>query len=1773
MPKETNLNISPYFDDFYDNEADYHQVLFKPGYPIQARELTTLQTILQSQIERFGSHVFKDGSRVLGGQLSYNNNLDYVMLENDYFGVDVENYLSFLNGSIVVGRTSGVRAEILFSISKDLSYFGNSTIYVRYLSTGTDESASEKFLDGEVLQVEKNSPEGNDTDEGPIIKNGVQLFLSAGEGFCTTKNVNSTGLASSAIIESGIFFIRGYFVRVAYSKILLDPYKNVGNFKVGLRIQENIINSDEDSNLNDNANGFSNYAAPGADRFQIYAFLDKKDLNDIETNDFITISEIREGEEISSNNLPVYNELSNEFARRTFDESGNYYVKSPNVSIRETLNDFKGNNGVFSADKTTYNGNTPSESLGTFIISPMKAYVMGYEVATLGSTYLDFQKPRTTKSLENQNVNYYTGPTYTINRVYGSPKVGFSTYYVSLHLDRIGADQNSSGGKEIGLARVYDFALESGSYNTTNSNLNEWDIALYDIQTYTEITLNEPITLSVPTYIKGNSSGAVGYLRYDVSNSSNITAYNVSGKFAIGETFTFDGIANSRIGTSVTSYGSDDVKSIYGTVGTAYTFTGDIKQNTLFDVGFVNISASSGGVSTVTATDFSFTNAVKPNAIISFTNPGNNIPTYSKVVTVVSNSLVIEAVTSVSGICDGNLPSSDITPSDFKILYSSYQNSEDNTLYTKLPKSNINSVDLSNSNIIIRKQFDVTVNSGSLSVFAGENEVFLPFDEERYCLVSKNGSTEQLSADKFTYLAGSSQLTIDGLSNNGDAKLIATLRKGQITSKVKNRNKVNSIIVDKSKYSSSGIGTTTLNDGLEYGNYAYGTRVQDGDICLNESDVNKVLAIFESNGIADPEIPSVIFTSLDGDSGNTTDLILGEEFVGSNSNAIGIFAERINNLKVGYVKLSSNSLIPGEIVTFSESGIKAVVSSTDSGDKNITENFTFFSQQKDTILDYSKVTRKRTVKEPKRKLKIIFESSRFSDSDSGDLTTANSYDQFDYCEIAKINGVRSTDIIDIRPKVSQYITLEGTRSPFEFLGRGISENKNSSKYILASDESFAINYTYYLPRIDKIYLSKDGAFQLISGEPADSPQVPGQIQNAIEIAQIDLPAYLCDIRDAKITLRDYKRYRMSDIKKLEDRINNLEYYTSFSVLESDTANLQIIDSDGLNRFKSGFFVDDFSTTTTQKRVIGTKNSLDILNSELRPSHYSTQVDLLLGSSSLSGIGTSPSQTVDARYVSDLIGSNIRRTGQLITLDYQEIPEIIQPYSSEVTNVSAYSSAFYNGTIELFPSSDVWVDQIRMEAKTANVEGDYIKTLNELSEEGFDQQSGFTPAVWNSWETVWTGESTSKNSQEVTIGNQVIRQDYETVTKTGNSTRTGTRKVLKEQFDNTSFGDQVLDSRIIPYVRSRNIEFTGRRFKPFTKLYGFFDGFDMSNYVSSKLIKISMLNGIFEVGEKVIGYSKDSTNNVSSTGSSGISFLDENGISCIFRVSVPNHKLGEYNNPTEVYFTNPYNRIEQIPNIYSSTSTILNVDTYSLANKPQGTYIGNPTVGTILRGQNSGASAIIESVDLIADEIGDIIGNIWIPNPNIDVNPKFESGTKVFRLTSSETNTLIEGSFSSAAEENYYVEGKINTIQENIIVSRNARVDIENLSETKNTQQVGPNNLVNSTVIRTLPPPPRYVPPSRPSYSPPSTNNYVASTVATPQPRPQPQPQPPTLPSYSINNAGKAMGGNAADRLNATLAAAGLPQTARQGMSNDKARDLLNRAKAANPSLSNITFRP
>ncbi len=67
------LKNNPYNDDFEDTKR-FLRIVFKPGYSVQARELTQLQTLLQNQISKFGDHIFRDGSLVFGGLINADNN-------------------------------------------------------------------------------------------------------------------------------------------------------------------------------------------------------------------------------------------------------------------------------------------------------------------------------------------------------------------------------------------------------------------------------------------------------------------------------------------------------------------------------------------------------------------------------------------------------------------------------------------------------------------------------------------------------------------------------------------------------------------------------------------------------------------------------------------------------------------------------------------------------------------------------------------------------------------------------------------------------------------------------------------------------------------------------------------------------------------------------------------------------------------------------------------------------------------------------------------------------------------------------------------------------------------------------------------------------------------------------------------------------------------------------------------------------------------------------------------------------------------------------------------------------------------------------------------------------------------------------------------------------------------------------------------------------------------------------------------------------------------
>lgn len=227
--------------------------------------------------------------------------------------------------------------------------------------------------------------------------------------------------------------------------------------------------------------------------------------------------------------------------------------------------------------------------------------------------------------------------------------------------------------------------------------------------------------------------------------------------------------------------------------------------------------------------------------------------------------------------------------------------------------------------------------------------------------------------------------------------------------------------------------------------------------------------------------------------------------------------------------------------------------------------------------------------------------------------------------------------------------------------------------------------------------------------------------------------------------------------------------------------------------------------------------------------------------------------------------------------------------------------------------------------------------------------------------------------------------------------------------NISFENLMLQSGIIPYMRSRNVEFIAKRMKPFTRLYGFFGGIDINKFIVPKLLEISMNSGVFQVGETVVGSFDNLTSNLPNI---------------TFRVAKQNHKYGAYNSPTDIFVPNPYNLNLIIPSDYSATSTILNIDTYSLSSQPESQFTGYVAVGMKLRGQTSKAQATITDVKLISDQVGTVIGSFFIPDGNIDVNPRFESGSKLFRLTNNPTNSQTFGTFMTSAEATYSSQGSI-----------------------------------------------------------------------------------------------------------------------------------------------------
>ena len=203
----TNFNVSPYFDDFSEDK-NFHKVLFRPAFAVQARELTQLQSILQNQVKRFGDHMFKDGAQVIPGELSYTNRYHFAKLS-----ALSTSTAAALIGTVFTGDTNGVQAEVLNAT--EASTTQAATIYLKYTKTAATGTIN-RFVAGETLT-------GDSGETATVGTDNVTLPIDSA----------AIGVGSAINVEAGIYYIDGFFVKNTAQTLILEPYFTNPSFRVG----------------------------------------------------------------------------------------------------------------------------------------------------------------------------------------------------------------------------------------------------------------------------------------------------------------------------------------------------------------------------------------------------------------------------------------------------------------------------------------------------------------------------------------------------------------------------------------------------------------------------------------------------------------------------------------------------------------------------------------------------------------------------------------------------------------------------------------------------------------------------------------------------------------------------------------------------------------------------------------------------------------------------------------------------------------------------------------------------------------------------------------------------------------------------------------------------------------------------------------------------------------------------------------------------------------------------------------------------------------------------------------------------------------------------------------------------------------------------------------------------------------------------------------------------------------------------------------------------
>lgn len=1540
----TQLNSAPYFDDYSPQkidsttglptvDKDFLRILFRPGYAVQARELNQLQAILQAQVERFGNHIFKEGSIVFGGLTTIDTQTaKYLTILDTYNGNPV-NVLDALNATIT-GGTSGALGLVTVVASNNGTE--PKTLIYKPLN-------GKSFQNGEVLILSGNS--------------WGTISSSTFTGIDTLTH-DSQGNSSTVSIDEGIFFTKGIFVINPKQTTYLDKYNNKSNKIAGLTSTVSIITEIDDGTLLDNASGSYNYAAPGSHRLKVDLVLSSQ--NSGYTSDkFINLLEVRNGQLYKQVSRPTYNELAKLLARRTYDESGDYTVR-PFILHMENYPD----NGATGAVVAR--------------ISSGKAYVKGFEVETIATQSLDIPKARATESYVGGNLPITYDNYVIVTLTAGVPAVN-SLAQVYLF---------DSSDNNIGTAYVRDIEY----YDSTPS----YKLALFDIK------INVPgkyfsnvAKIGVTSVWSSSYSGrftlvAPGTLYYPSSTPmifdtgySAVSSVGTPG-FSYIENFNAVPVA-SGIATIQTAKSSERFEGPAGSSVTAsiinqnyFITTNDSTNNSYNQITNFSVSLNNPGSSSVqTAT-------INTNISISGTVSSNNIPitnhglqsgtavqfsgslptglsaaTTYYAIRVDANTIAIgntgyaDAIAGTKKTISGSYTGNIFIDPNIKLNIAAIVNNGNATPNTKTEKNNeivegyFAANATSSSNVILpsyASSVNNFYNNGTLKVTSGSNS-----SETLYTISSYNGVTKTATlnaaitvttSDYFkispAFSAGNSftsssrgivyvkPTTLGGSINNSVTSI--TLSSGTIT---------NASIIrvgSEEMYVTAGGGTTSLTvirgyRGTTAASHSNGDAVNIIGIGLNKPDVTRVNKIISS----------------------TSDPIMADWF--NPSKDVTSRWRLDNGQRDNYYDISSvilnpgNSPTPGPIVVF-----------FDYLEHGINDGFFSVNSYTNRSVPY-------------------------------------------YYRTTNGTNIDLYNAIDCRATKLDPLTFATNKTP--------SANTN-----------FSYNISYYLPRIDKIAVTTDGVFTDIIGVPSVTPKAPKDIDNALTLYSLYIPAYTYTANSITLKYVENKRYTMRDIGKLETRIDNLEYYTSFNALEQNTASFNVKDTDGLGRFKNGIVVDPF----TGFNVADPSNpdfhaSIDLAAQELRPEFRQKAYGLSL----LPGLS-----------------SNYTKRGNLITKDFTEVTYISQPLASRSVNVNPFSVFNWIGTLTLTPNNDFWKDTTAVPPNVHNPHGE----LDNIT-------SGTNPfgTLFNQWNNMWFGtqiiqvgtEDTFIPAQGLWVTNTSTNTTGSTTVAITQTNTTGLSSTTTTSVDSNSntqalvqtwdpnaipaqtisvpitqqvivpvpppirlttvqSGDIIRDVNLSEFIRPRTITFIAKGMKPNTQVYPFFDGKPVSSYVTPSTLTTNSsgtVNGTFHipfgqffVGDRNFLLTDSSTGNRSQESTSAEARYTAEGLETITtRLDIP-VALPDPNSPFWQQTSTPPRPIDPLaesffvdPIIYPEGIFISKIDLFfrtkdsdiPLTVQIRETVNGYPSSTTILTSTTVSASSVSISTD------ASIATTVYFPN--------------------------------------------------------------------------------------------------------------------------------------------------------------------------------------------------